>query len=69
MGKASRKQLVAALARCQGLFGAIQGRYNNDRSSDRAEAIQELTREGFDLCVDVLECDPPATGEGEVPRG
>jgi len=57
--KPTRGQLLRALGRCQGLFGDINTAYANDRALDRAAVVTAKCIEGFDVCVNALEFDPP----------
>jgi hypothetical protein len=55
---------LVIVGRCQGLFGAIAAAYGNDRQRDRTKAVEELTDEGFKLCVDALSNFAPVVQSG-----
>ena len=56
--KPTRKDLLAVVEKCQGLFGAIEGAFNDDRDPMRADKLLVLTKEGFELCLSTRSFDP-----------
>ncbi len=58
MTKPTRLQLLDALAFCQSLFGQISGAAS-DRNPNRAADIEQLTRQGLKLCIEMRSADPP----------
>jgi len=61
--KPGRREFIAALRECQGLFGSIAAAYGNDRAIDRAERLQPLWIRGFELCLEILSEFPPEGGK------
>lgn len=59
--KYTRKQLLIALGDCQSLFGRITGAAS-DRNPNRAEDIENLTSQGFQLCLKIRSSEPPIEG-------
>lgn len=55
----SRAELVVALRDLQNLIGRIDGAYSNDRAPDRADQMQRLCKEAFEIAVAALATDPP----------
>ena len=53
-----RKKLLHIVAHCQNLFSAISAAAN-DRNPNRAADIEAFTQQGFNLCVNTLQYDPP----------
>jgi hypothetical protein len=68
--KYSRKQLLQALADCQGLFGELRNVVQNDRSPNRNAQAVGLCDSGFEFCLKVLSTEDPVEGTllGKVDR-
>jgi hypothetical protein len=56
--KPSRRDFLTVIERCQHLFGAIEGVFNDDRNPMRADKLLTLTKEGFELCLSARSLDP-----------
>ena len=57
--KKTRGELVKALRELQGLIGLIGAAYGNDRAPDRADKMQALCNQAFNVAVNALATDPP----------
>ena len=60
--KPSRRDLLLVIGELQDIIGKLGSTYQNDRSRERAEPIQDLVKRGMDLCIIARSYDPPLTG-------
>lgn len=59
MSKPNRRQLVNVIQKLQSLLGKARAAALNDRNSNRMKDMLQPLDEGFDLCVESLQYDPP----------
>jgi hypothetical protein len=59
----TRRDLLIVLSRLQTIIGRSKSLAQNDRNPNRLENLLSQLDSGFDLCLDVLEFDPPMDGK------
>jgi len=62
MSKPNRKQLIRVIQELQDLLGQARGAALDDRNINRMRDLLRPLDQGFDLCVESLQYDPPASG-------
>lgn len=58
----SRKDLLRVVGQLQDLIGQARAAYENDRSTERADAVTGPLNKAFDLAVLARSLDPPTSG-------